>query len=655
MRWITPLLVAAMSSAVVAQAGRPDVVQPGESLVVKGLPPIERAVVEEAGRYAEFRAAAVGDWHPTRREMLVETRFANTYQIHHVAFPGAARYQLTFFPEPVGVASYPRAGEPDFFVLGKDVGGNEFQQLFRYGLADGRATLLTDGKSRNTLGPWSNDGRRIAYGSTRRTGGDVDLWVMDPRDATTDRMATELKGGGHAALDWSPDDRTLLVGEYVSVNESYLWLMPVDGGGSAGGRTLLTPRAEPGAEPVAYGGGAFAADGKSLYLTTDLGSEFRRLARFDLEGRQYEYLTSDADRDVDDIAMSRDRSKLAFLTNDEGISRLHLLDTKTGERTAVPGIPVGVIGGLNWHANGRDLAFHLSSARSSTDVYSVDVETMKLERWTRSESGGLNTEAFVEPQLVRWKGFDGLELSGFLYTPPADKFPGKRPVIIHIHGGPEGQFRPSFLGRNNYYLNEMGVALLFPNVRGSSGYGKSFLKMDNGAKREDSYRDIETLLDWIGQREDLDPQRVMVTGGSYGGHMTLAVATRYADRIAAALSVVGMSNLVTFLERTETYRRDLRRVEYGDERDPTMRQFLLDIAPINRAERITKPLFIVQGANDPRVPLNEAEQMVATMERIGTPVWYLMAKDEGHGFAKKGNVDFQFYATTLFVRQYLLN
>ena len=276
-----------------------------------------------------------------------------------------------------------------------------------------------------------------------------------------------------------------------------------------------------------------------------------------------------------------------------------------------------------------------------------------LDRWTRSETGGLNTDRFSEPDLVRWPSFDGRSISGFLYR-PAKTFTGKRPVNIVIHGGPEGQARPGFLGQSNYYLNELGVALLYPNVRGSSGYGKTFLDLDNGFLREGSYQDIGALLDWIGTQPDLDADKVMVSGGSYGGHMTLAVSYLYSDRIACSLDIVGMSSLVTFLENTEGYRRDLRRVEYGDERDPEMRAFLECIAPIAHVENIRKPLFIIQGKNDPRVPASEALQMAETLRGNAIPVWFLMADDEGHGFAKKKNVEFQFYATVQFMQAYLL-
>jgi dipeptidyl aminopeptidase/acylaminoacyl peptidase len=330
-----------------------------------------------------------------------------------------------------------------------------------------------------------------------------------------------------------------------------------------------------------------------------------------------------------------------------------VLNLASRKEEKLPKLPIGLIGGVEWHNNSRHLGFTLTTVQSPSEAYSLDIITGKVERWTYSETGGLNTTTFVQPELVKWKTFDGRTISGFLYMPPA-KFAGRRPVIVNIHGGPESQARPGFQARNNYYINELGIAMVFPNIRGSSGYGKTFLKLDNGYLREDSYKDLEALLDWIKSQPSLDGDRIMVTGGSYGGHATLAVATRYNDKIRCSLPVVGMSNLVTFLERTESYRRDLRRVEYGDERDPEMRKFLERIAPLNNAGNITRPMFIVQGQNDPRVPASEAEQMAATLKKNNTPVWFLMAKDEGHGFAKKKNQDYQFYATVVFVKEFLL-
>jgi dipeptidyl aminopeptidase/acylaminoacyl peptidase len=605
-------------------------------------------LAESVGRYTEFRAATLASWHPTRREMLINTRFADTPQVHLVKTPGGARTQLTFFKEPArGGLLRPKAG--DCFVFSKDAGGNEFFQLYRYDLATGDVTLLTDGKSRNTDPAWSHDGRLLAYGSTRRTGRDVDLYVVDPADPKTDRRLADLEGGGWTVHDWSPDARQLLAGEFVSANESYLWLIDV----ASGEKKLVTPKGAP--EKSSYDAARFAKDGRSLYVTTDRGGEFHRLARLDLASGEHTFLTDDIPWDVEEFDLSHDGKTIALCTNQDGLSRLYLLDTASKQRRPLSALPPGVISGLSWHENDVDLGFTFSSARSASDAYSVDVRSGKPERWTASETGGLNPEKFSEPELVRWKTFDGRTLSGFLYLPPSEKFPGKRPLVLNIHGGPESQFRPTFIGRTNYLINELGVAVLFPNVRGSSGYGKTFLKLDDGLRREDSYQDVGSLLDWVATNDRLDPARVMVTGGSYGGHMTFAAAVRYGDRIRAALPVVGMSNLVSFLERTESYRRDLRRVEYGDERDPKVREFLLKIAPLNNAGKIKAPLFVVQGANDPRVPATEAEQMVSKVRSVGTPVWYLLAKDEGHGFAKKKNQDFLFYASVLFIKQHLLN
>ncbi|HYN03752.1 MAG TPA: S9 family peptidase [Vicinamibacteria bacterium] len=630
-----------------AAPAKPAVIKPADNLVTDGLPDLAAEIAEAVGRYTEFRSASLAGWHPTKREMLISTRFGDTPQVHEVRAPGGARRQLTFFPDRVGGASWPRHAA-DYFVFNKDRGGDEFSQLFRLDVATGAITMISDGgRSQNSLGPWSHAGDRMAFGSTRRNGADRDIYVVDPKDPGTTRRVLEVKGGGWGPTDWSPDDKTLLVIEGISVNETYFWVVDV----ATGEKSLLTPRGGP--EKVAYSGPRWSADGKGIYVTTDRDSEFHRLAHLDIATGKHTYLTSHIPWDVDSFAPSPDGKTIAFETNEEGLSVLHLLDTATGKEKPAPKLPVGLIGGLEWHNNGRDLGLVLTSARSPSDVYSVDVTTGRLERWTESETGGLNAQAFSEPELVRWKSFDGKTISGFLYKPAA-RFTGPRPVIVNIHGGPEGQSRPGFQGRSNYYLDELGVAVLYPNVRGSTGFGKTFVKLDNGMLREDSVKDIGALLDWIPTRKDLDASRVMVTGGSYGGYMTLAVATHYDAKIRCSLDVVGISNFVTFLQNTEAYRRDLRRVEYGDERDPAMRDFLLGIAPANHAQKITKPLFVVQGKNDPRVPYTESEQMVATVKKNGGPVWYLLANDEGHGFAKKKNQDFLLYATVAFVREHLL-
>ncbi len=617
-----------------------------DNLVIEGVPAIPSGLPTDVRRYTEARSAALSDWHPTRREMLLSTRFGNTAQIHVVRMPLGARTQLTFFDEPVGGARFaPHDGS--YLVFAKDVGGNEFNQLYRYDMATGLVTLLTDGgRSQNGGVTWSRAGDRIAYGSTRRSGADRDLYVMDPANPSSDRLVLQVSGGGWSVLDWSPDDRQLLVIQYLSVRQSYLWLVDV----ATGAKTPLIP---PAADTVAYGGAEFAADGRGVFLSSDRGGEFQQLRYLDLGTRGVTPLTRAIPWDVDDFDVSPDGRHVAFVTNEAGVSKVQVLDVATRRARPLSGIPVGIVFGLRWHRNGHDLGFTLGTARSPGDAYSTDVRTGALTRWTESELGGMIAAELPEPALIRWSANDGREITGFLYRPPP-RFTGPRPVIISIHGGPEGQSRPGFLGRDNYFLSELGAAVIQPNVRGSTGYGKTFVNLDNGMKRLDAVADIGALLDWIARQPELDAAHVMVTGGSYGGYMTLAVATTYNDRIACALDVVVISNFNTFLRNTESYRRDLRRVEYGDERDSSMAAYFDRTAPLNNAGRITKPLFVVQGRNDPRVPHTEALQMVARVKQNGSPVWFLMANDEGHGFRKKGNRDYQFYATVLFVRQFLL-
>lgn len=640
--------VAVTGSAVRAQQAAPQAaIRPTENLIVEGIPEIPAGLADEVRRYTEARSAAFVGWHPTHVEMLIGTRFGNTAQIHEVRMSGGARRQLTFFAEPIGAADWdPREGK--FFLFTRDTGGNEFGQMYRLDVATGDVTLLSDGgRSQNGGWVWDRAGERIAYSSTRRNGADRDIWVVDPRDPATDRLVVENAGGGWSVLDWSADGTKLLVGESLSVNKSRRWLVDV----ATGAKTRLD---EDGPEDVAWGGGSFTPDGSSIWTTTDKDFQYARLVKWTPASGGIEVMAADIPWEVEGFDVSEDGKSVCFITNEAGVSRARVLDTATGQHRLIAGLPEGVIAGGEWHADGRHLALSVGSARSTSDVYVWDaVAGAPAIRWTESELGGLVADTLVEPRAIDWQSFDGLKIRGFLY-PAAPRFTGRRPVIINIHGGPEGQSRPIFQGRNNFFMSELGVALIFPNVRGSTGYGKAFVKLDNALKREDSVRDIGALLDWIATRPDLDPDRVMITGGSYGGFMTLACATTYDERIRCALDVVGISHFTTFLKNTESYRRDLRRVEYGDERVPEVAEFFERIAPLNNAGRITKPLFVVQGANDPRVPASEAEQMVAKVRGNGGPVWFLNAKDEGHGFRKKPNMDFQFYATVMFVRQHLL-
>ncbi len=617
-------------------------ISPPGNLHIQDVPPIPSALMEELAHYNDIRAAGVLDWHPSKREMLIVTRFGDVPQIHRVAMPGGARTQLTFFSDRTAGALY-RPGAGDSFVFSKDTGGGEFYQLYRFDVPSSAITLLTDGHSRNTAALWSRDGRLLAYSSTFRNGRDTDIWVMDPDDPKSTRRVLEVEGGGWFASAWSPDGKQIVVEDRRSVHDSSLYLVDV----ASGAKQLLT------AAEGSYSNVQFAKNGKGLYLTTDRGSEFERVAYLDLATHELSFLRPGQKWDAGELELSDDGRRLAWVLNEDGFSKLTVMDTDTRQDLSLPAVPRGVISGLKWHHNGRELGFTLSSARNPADVYSIDVEKGALERWTASETGGVNAENFSQPELIHWKSFDGRNISGFLYLPPK-RFAGPRPVIVNIHGGPEGQSLPGFAGRNNYYVTELGVAMIYPNVRGSSGYGKTFLALDNGLKREDSVKDVGALLDWIAGDPRLDATRVLITGASYGGYMTLASAFHFNGRICCTVDVVGISNFVSFFERTSPYRRDLRRVEYGDERDPKIREFFEKIAPLNHSAEITKPMFIVAGRNDPRVPAHEGEQMAAAIRKNGAPVWYLIADDEGHGFAKKKNQDFQFAATVMFVKEFLL-
>jgi dipeptidyl aminopeptidase/acylaminoacyl peptidase len=628
-----------------------------ETIAAQGVPPIPLEHLEGLLPYENIRGALVMDWHPRERRLLIRTRFAESPQLHEVSTPLGARTQITFFREPVSTGSY-RPGRPDQMLYSIDEGGAENFQLILLNRRTGQTRRVSDGKHRYVSPVWSRNGVQLAYASNARNGRDMDVYVADPVQPGSELRLTGVQGSWEP-LDWSPDGSRLLIREDVSANESYLYWLEV----ASGERHTLTPRnaSNPGSA-VSYQGGKWSADGKSVYTASDKDSEFLRLVRLDVAAGATgaaTVISGDVPWDVEDFDRSEDGKLLAYLVNEDGFSRLHLVETATGKSLPLPDLPAGSANGLRFRPGSHEVAFAVSWARSSSDVYSYDPDQRRLDRWTASEVGGLDPESFALPKLVRYPTFDmdakGVRrtIPAFVYQPP-ERFHGKRPVVINIHGGPEGQARPSFLGSNNYILNELGVAVIVPNVRGSSGYGKSWLKLDNGKLREDSVKDIGSLLDWIATQPDLDASRVMVTGGSYGGYMVLASMTHYSDRLCCAWESVGISNFVTFLENTQEYRRDLRRVEYGDERDSDMRAFLEGIAPVNHADRITKPLMISQGANDPRVPLHESDQIAAAVRAKGVPVWYLVAKDEGHGFQKKSNSDYQRAVLLEMIRTVLL-
>ncbi len=620
-------------------------VTPPANLVVDGIPDIPAELVKTTSAYTEARGASFVDWKPGSNDMLISTRFGSTNQLHSLRGPGAARTQLTFQPEPIATGHWaPVKG--DIILFTKDNGGDEYFQFYRM-TPGSQPVLITDGKSRNTGKVWSHDGERIAYASTRRTAKDTDIYVMDPRNPKTDAMVLARTGGGWSVEDWSTDGKQLLIAEYVSINDSKLHLLDI----SSGKVRQVSPKAK---GLVAYGGGKMLKDG-SIIAVSDRDSEWRRLVRIDPKSGAETPLIKDQKWDVEEYDIDPSQRTLVYALNEDSFSKLYALDLTTGAVAPLPDLPnPGIAGGIKFHPQGGRIAFTLLSAKTPGDIYTLTLGTARYVRWTESEVGPLDTATFRDPELMRWKSFDGREISGIIYRPDPAKFTGPRPVIIDIHGGPEGQSRPGFQSRKNYLINEFGITLIYPNVRGSEGYGKTYLLLDNGMKREDSVKDIGTLIDALAKDAAVDKARIGVTGGSYGGYMTLASMTFYSDKLRAGLEVVGISNFVTFLKNTNPYRVDLRRVEYGDERDPKMAAFLQRISPLTNVSKIKIPLMVVTGANDPRVPASEADQIVKAVRDQGGAAWHLLGKDEGHGFKKKANIDYQFWASLLFWQEHLL-
>lgn len=614
------------------------------ALVLRNVPPVPASLVERLRQYQNTRAVYLHGW--SGDAILIGTRFSETSQIHRLREPMGAREQLTFFDEPILQAFVSPANE-DGILYSRDVGGSEFYQLFWFDWATGSHRLLTDGRSRYGNVIWSRGGAAFAYYTTERNGRSRDVHVQRLADGAV-TVALEEEEGAYAPLDFSPADDRLLISRYVSINESQLYEVDLASGER---RALLDEDLS-----VAIGNALYDRDGTGVYFTSDLGAEFVRLHHLDLESGEIRVLTADVAWNVEDFFVSPDGERLAMVVNEGGFSRLAVWQLPEHRPLALPELPAGMVTGVAFSADGAQLALSLATPTAPSDLWTLSLEARTLSRWTASEVGGLDAERFVAPELIAYPTFDEVdgaprEVPAFVFRPPGE---GPHPVLIHIHGGPEAQYRPYFSPTFQYLVGELGMAVIAPNVRGSNGYGKSYLKLDNGFRREDSVKDIGALLDWIETQPDLDAGRVVVRGGSYGGYMVLASLVHYSDRLAAGIESVGISNFVTFLENTQPYRRDLRRAEYGDERDPEMRAHLEAISPLNKVEDIRRPLLISQGANDPRVPASESEQIFAALQAEGIPVWYVLAEDEGHGFRKKSNRDFNAAVMSLFLERFVL-
>jgi dipeptidyl aminopeptidase/acylaminoacyl peptidase len=612
------------------------------------VPPIPAAFAQRLWAYAQGRSASFAGWDPAGRGILVRTRFGNAPQLHRVYEPGGRREQITFFDEPVSGSFIPKAADGGL-VYSLSLGGSENDQLYFWDPRRFQATLLTDGQSKNRLDVWRPDGERMIVASNRRNGRDTDLWECDPRQAGAARLLLEARGEFWNATDWSADGKTLLALRYVSINEAYPALIDV----ATGQRQMLPLPSQP---PCAVSTLKFTSDPSRLYIVLDADSEWKRLATFDLRTHQYDWLTDDIPWDVSSLEVDRTSGQAAFTVNADGVSQLYLLspltEGKRPMRRAVE-LPLGLISGLEFSPDGRQLGLTLARPDAPADAYALELQTGQLVRWTYSEVGPLDPTRFVTARKIRFPSFDGREIPGWYFQPPAASASRPAPVLVIIHGGPEGQAQPAFSGTIQFYVQELGLAVILPNVRGSAGYGKTYLKLDNGLLREDAVKDIGALLDWIERQPELDARRVAVSGGSYGGYMVLASLVHFGARIRAGIDVVGIANFNTFLANTSAYRVDLRRAEYGDERDPQMRAFFERISPANHADKIVSALLVAHGRNDPRVPFSEAEQIAQKVRQHGRSVWTVFADNEGHGFAKKDNADYLRAVEAYFLKQHL--
>lgn len=625
-----------------------------DQLILEDVPPIPGSLVERLNQYQSVRSASFLDWTRDSKGIYIRTRFGDTSQVHKVFIPGGTRRQITWLREPLGQVS--RRDLSDELAITMDQGGGEMDQVFLFDPKSATLTRVSDGVSRNRLVRWSRNGQLMAFQSTRRNGRSNDIWLMDPdRPASAEMLLEAPAGSWYGPADFSKNGRLLLVQQALAVNDSRIYTLDL--------RSRELQLLAGGPEfPSANRAVAFDRKGDGFYYLTNAGGLAAELAWKSLDPTvPPNYLTTAIPWDVTEFALSPNGKRAAFTTNEEGMSRLYLLNTRNARYSRVTKIPVGIISNIKFSPDNRHLAMSLNTAQTPNDVYVLNLATSAqkagtLVRWTFSEVGGLDTRSFVEPELVRYPTFDlqGEEqrtVPAFVYRPRSS---GPHPVIISVHGGPESQYKPSFNSKIQMWVAELGAAVIAPNIRGSAGYDIEYLSLDDGENRVDAVKDIGALLDWIQTQPDLDANRVAIYGASYGGYIVLASAARYSDRLRAGIDVVGISNFVTFLENTEDYRRALRRQEYGDEREPEMRQYLESISPLNNADHIDIPLLVVQGRNDPRVPASESEQIVQAMRDRGRPVWYIEALNEGHGYSRKENVDVYEQATILFLQQYLV-
>lgn len=592
--------------------------------------------------YLDDRGATFLDWSD-EGEMLIARRAGEVIQLFRLNAPQSEAQQISFSNQAVGRGFFAQFEGRPGVVLSQDRNGDESYQYYFQDFQRSPAQLLTPEAGRNSNAALSTKGGTIAY--TRARDEETDIWGVLRSDLDADNKTQMVfqDPGAWAVLDWSADDKKLLLINFNSIHDSVLYIVDVESG--------IKAPFDVSEEAKGYSDAQFSDDGEGVYFLSSAKDGFHHLSYLAFDGSRREY-DADLPWSLTDFAISPDGRLLATVTNEGGVFKLLIRDLTSRALLFAPELPKGQITNIEFSPGGASLGFTLDAAALGRGAYSLDMQSRTVIRWDKDG----RDERLSDAALFSYPTFDEMDgqsrqIPGLIYKPDG---PGPHPVIIRFHGGPEGQWVANYSSTTQYWVNALGIAVIQPNIRGSTGYGRDFAALDNELKREDAVKDVGALLDWIATQGDLDADRVMVQGGSYGGYMSLASLVHYSDRLRGGIDSVGISNFVTFLESTGSFRRELRRVEYGDESDPDIRAFLNRISPLTQVDKITKPLLIAQGANDPRVPETESRQMVNAIAERGGVVWYVLADDEGHGFERRFNRDRFNAISTAFIKRYLL-
>ena len=572
-------------------------------------------------QYLNIKSASAPALSPDGGQVAFLTNITGTRQIWVVDPQGGCPQQITFYPNTINDIFWSPDGKWILFEMDKD--GNEKFQLYLVS-PDGSHTIqLTDKPNViHSFGGWLKDGHNLAFSSNERNEAYFDIYIMDIR--TKQSKMVYQKDALLETYGFSPDQKHLIIKENITNLNANLYLFDF---ATSTAKLLTLHQGD-----AVYDYISWTPDSRGFYLCSDQNRDFVNLAFYDIKTRKLKYIENQK-RDIEELTISKDGRYLAYVENDNGYGVLKVKNLKTEEDLA-PLALRGIATNLEFSEDGNKLAYTYVSSTSNADVRLYDFKENRATQVTNSTKAGIPQESFMEPNLIKYKSFDGLEIPAFLYLPKEAGKNGKVPVILSVHGGPEAQERPFFAIVFQYFISR-GYAIFAPNIRGSTGYGKKYTHLDDIKLRGNAIKDVVYAAEYLKNYRLIDPDKIVIYGGSYGGYMTLAAITFYPDLWAAAVDIVGIANFESFLQNTGVWRRKLREAEYGylDKDIQILRKF----SPIHYVDNIKTPLFVIQGANDPRVPKSEAEQIVESVKAKGGIVEYLLFEDEGHGLSKLPN------------------